>query len=274
MRYQEHRPPPALARYVTCLWSLTGTAHQPAYDLVLPDGRPELVVHRGDRFRRQLASGVTRVQARRLIVGQMAGAVAIAPGRRIETVGVRFTPAGLGPLCPFPQAELADRIMAAARVPSPALRRVSAAALQADTLDDAVAALVNGLTHAYEGAPVPDPRVIDAVRRITASGGTLTLPALTHQVGASARWLERRFQSAVGIGPKRLARLVRFRRAVAALEANPRGGGADVALDHGYYDQAHFIAEFRTIAGDAPRRFVARRLAELTRCFVDRSGRP
>ena len=63
---------------------------------------------------------------------------------------------------------------------------------------------------------------------------------------------------------------MRFRRALAALDADPSDGGAAVALDHGYYDQAHFIAEFRAFAGDAPRRFVHARLAELTRFFVDR----
>ena len=63
---------------------------------------------------------------------------------------------------------------------------------------------------------------------------------------------------------------MRFRRAVAALEADGPDAGAAVALDHGYYDQAHFIAEFRAFAGDAPRRFVQARLAELTRFFVDR----
>ena len=92
--------------------------------------------------------------------------------------------------------------------------------------------------------------------------------------GVSSRWLERHFQTAVGVSPKRLARLVRFRRVLAALDANPADGGVAVALDHGYYDQAHFIAEFRAFAGDAPRRFVDHRLAELTRFFVDRRATP
>jgi transcriptional regulator GlxA family with amidase domain len=93
---------------------------------------------------------------------------------------------------------------------------------------------------------------------------------LARALAVSPRWLERRFQSAVGVTPKRLGRLVRFRRALADLDADPERAGVAVALDHGYYDQAHFIAEFRAFAGDAPRRFVEHRLAELTRFFVDR----
>ena len=203
----------------------------------------------------------------------MTGGVAIAPGRRVESVGVRFTPAGLAPLCPFPQAQIADRIVDVDAVAAPLLHTLAAAASAAPTLAAAVARLRTALPGAYATAAPVDPRLLSAVARITASGGTVSMAALTRATGTSSRWLERRFQAAVGVSPKRLARLVRFRRALAALDANPSNGGVAVALDHGYYDQAHFIAEFRAFAGDAPRRFVDHRLAELTRFFVDRSGR-
>ena len=192
------------------------------------------------------------------------------PAARVESIGVRFTPAGLAPLCGFPQVRLANRIVPLDRLRAPGLRTVAAAAAEASTLGDALDALRRELPRAYASTVPLDARLLTAVARITESGGTMPLEALAKAVGASPRWLERHFQAAVGITPKRLARLVRFRRAVAALEADGPGAGAAVALDHGYYDQAHFIAEFRAFAGDAPRRFVQARLAELTRFFVDR----
>lgn len=197
-------------------------------------------------------------------------AVAIAPGRRVETVGVRFTPVGLSPLCPFPQARLADRLVSVATLKAPLLDRLTRGVLAADSVDDALGVLGRGLSSAYAHRPAVDPRVLAAVARITESHGTASMAAITRDGGLSSRSLERRFQAAVGLSPKRLARLVRFRRAVSALDADPARDGAGVALDHGYYDQAHFIAEFRAFAGSAPRRFVDRRLAELTRFFVDR----
>jgi transcriptional regulator GlxA family with amidase domain len=130
------------------------------------------------------------------------------------------------------------------------------------------------LVGAYAAAAPVDARVLDAVTLLAASTGDVSLTALSRAVGATPRWLERRFQQAVGVSPKRLARLVRFRRALAALDAEPTAPGAAVALDHGFYDQAHFIAEFRAFAGDAPRRFVEHRLAALTRFFVDRRSTP
>jgi AraC-like DNA-binding protein len=275
MRYEEFPPPAPVAACVACLWTLTGAGDTAAFDLILPDGRPELVVHRGDPFRQRLASGATRRQPRRLVVGQMTGAVALAPGRRVESIGVRFTPAGLSPLCGFAQADLADRLVAVDDLQqAPLLQTLAAAAAGAPTTVAALDALRDLLVRVYATAPPPDPGLLRAVVAIAESGGDVAMDALAATAGVSSRWLERHFQNAVGVSPKRLARLVRFRRVLAALDANPADRGAAVALDHGYYDQAHFIADFRAFAGDAPRRFVDRRLAELTRFFVDRSVAP
>ena len=132
----------------------------------------------------------------------MAGGVAVAPGPRVETVGVRFTPAGLAPLCAFPQARLADRIVPLDGLRAPGLRTIAAAAAEAPTLGDALDALRRELPRAYASAAPLDARLLIAVARITDSGGTAPLEAIAKTVGASPRWLERHFQAAVGIDPE------------------------------------------------------------------------
>jgi len=71
-------------------------------------------------------------------------------------------------------------------------------------------------------------------------------------LGVSERHLRRVFQDVVGLGPKTFARLVRFRHALDAARAPRRDNWAGIAVDAGYYDQAHLIADFRAIAGTAP----------------------
>ena len=180
MRYEEHPPPPAVAPCVACLWTLTGAVRTPSFDLILPDGRPELVVHRGDPFRRRRASGSTRLQPRRLVVGQMTGGVALAPGRRVESVGVRFTPAGLAPLCPFPQAELADRIVdvdaAAGAAPAHAGR---CRRPRPDAGGGAGDAATGNCRVSMPRRRQLDPRLVRAVTRITTSAARCSMDALT-----------------------------------------------------------------------------------------------
>jgi AraC-like DNA-binding protein len=68
----------------------------------------------------------------------------------------------------------------------------------------------------------------------------------------SERNLRRVFRDTVGVGPKTFARLERFRRALDAARAQEAPRWAVIALDAGYYDQAHLIADFRAIAGVTP----------------------
>lgn len=83
-------------------------------------------------------------------------------------------------------------------------------------------------------------------------GGQVALAA--RELRLSSRQLERLFLERVGVSPKRYARLRRFERAVRlAREERPLG---EVAFASGYSDQAHFIREFRSLTGEAPRSFL------------------
>lgn len=76
---------------------------------------------------------------------------------------------------------------------------------------------------------------------------------MADELGVSERHLRRVFRETVGLGPKAFAKLARFRRALRAAREDDAAGWADIATAAGYYDQAHLIAEFRTIAGKTPR---------------------
>ena len=76
-------------------------------------------------------------------------------------------------------------------------------------------------------------------------------------LGVSERHLRRVFREAVGMSPKQFARLARFRHAVRTAREDSRLSWANIAAAAGYYDQAHLIAEFHTIAGVAPRELLS-----------------
>jgi AraC-like DNA-binding protein len=76
------------------------------------------------------------------------------------------------------------------------------------------------------------------------------------KVAAALDWSHRhfiaRFSQAVGLSPKRYARLVRFGRVLLRLERQPEIGLAEIAQDAGYADQAHFNRDFRSFSGLTP----------------------
>jgi AraC-like DNA-binding protein len=110
-----------------------------------------------------------------------------------------------------------------------------------------------------EAAP-PQPAVAWAWRRLEESGGRLQIGALAQELGCSRRHLVTQVREQLGLPPKTIARIVRFNRAVRLLRADDGTRLAEIALDCGYYDQAHLNRDFRAFAGDAPSAFFARQL--------------
>lgn len=84
------------------------------------------------------------------------------------------------------------------------------------------------------------------------TSGRMPISALAQNIGWSHRRLIARFREQIGVGPKLVARVIRFDRAVRALRAST-ADLAEVAYDCGYFDQAHMNRDFRTFSGTTPR---------------------
>jgi AraC-like DNA-binding protein len=95
-----------------------------------------------------------------------------------------------------------------------------------------------------------------AAREIEHRRGNLTIGELQQEIGWSRSRFATAFGEQVGVPPKQLARIVRFRR---ALELVHRGGAplAEVAFRAGYSDQPHFNTDFREFAGVTPSEYLA-----------------
>jgi transcriptional regulator GlxA family with amidase domain len=94
------------------------------------------------------------------------------------------------------------------------------------------------------------------------TNGAAPVEALAADIGWSRRHLLGRFREHTGLPPKVFARILRFQRA-AALLADPAGPSlCEIALDCGYYDQAHLNRDFRAFAGRTPTELLAARLPD------------
>jgi AraC-like DNA-binding protein len=99
----------------------------------------------------------------------------------------------------------------------------------------------------------PNALVSAALRAIGATAGAIRVRTLAQDLGVSQDALEKHFRRIVGATPKQFATIVRLRQAVELSRQSP--SLTALALDAGYYDQSHFIRDFRAITGDAPGHF-------------------
>src|SRR5262245_2121617 len=113
--------------------------------------------------------------------------------------------------------------------------------------------VVEDFLAAHASHAARDPIVDAAVAALTACHGAMRIAALADQLGISQDPLEKRFRRIVGGSPKQLASILRVRRAIQLGRAG--ASWSTVAYQAGYFDQSHFIREFRAIAGMPPTRF-------------------
>jgi transcriptional regulator GlxA family with amidase domain len=101
-------------------------------------------------------------------------------------------------------------------------------------------------------APADRAPAHEAIDRILAAHGQVRMEALARDLGWSPRRLERAFLRDLGIRPKLFARIVRLQAVLARLGEPQRAAAVDLALEAGYFDQAHLLHDFRALAGRRP----------------------
>lgn len=248
-----HLPIPApLQPFVDNVWVLAaqhGTPPQP----VIADGAVDLIVRLGAPVQpitaSPLASRMRHGETPAYVLGPRLLPVFVQLMPATLLVGMRFCPGGAYPFFGTSLAELTDGAVSlddlwrAPDLPTPTEYTDAKELLHALTL-----ALLARLPR----AAAPHPSVVAATAMLKASGGRTPVHVVARQVGLSERQLERLFHSQVGLTPKALARVVRVQQAQKALFQAPRYTLAEIALQAGFADQAHFTREYTALVGTPP----------------------
>ncbi len=252
LRYVECPANPDLRARLECVWEVRDPRPRRGPERVVPDGCPELILHLGNPFARRVGQRWVN-QPRAFLAGVLTRPWMLRAGRRIHTLGIRFKPGALGAFFRLSLASCADRELPlqrlhGARESAALLRRLRGARSQTARLAHAQAWLRPRLE-------TRDPRsdARQAVRLMLAARGQRRVEEVAKALGWTRRRLERTFAREVGMRPKLFARIVRLNAVLAGLDEDERASAVDVALDAGYFDQAHLLRDFRALAGRRPR---------------------
>jgi AraC-like DNA-binding protein len=253
MKYTETQPSLRLSKYISCYWTLSGEAVDCHPEGIAPDGSVEMIFHLADPFIRFHDPGGAKLQPASVIVGQMRRPVVVQPTGRVDILGVRFQPQGSSRFIHQPIDELTDKILECGDVWGSSIRQLEEKLREADS-GQRIAILETFLLGIVERRGSPSntyQRVEAAVRLVQSANGLQPVERIAQTLGVSSRQLERQFKSIVGLSPKSLQRIVRFQR---ALQLIRNGGVQGILIAHecGYYDQAHFIHDFKCFTGHSP----------------------
>jgi AraC-like DNA-binding protein len=206
---------------------------------VLPDGCADVIFAIGRRV-----DG--------FVVGPMTRALVVPASGQTRMLGVRFRPGAAGAFLPVPLRTLVDARVALDSIWTGSAETTERVA-EASEAGRAVEAFERALrARLQRAAVIPSPRTRGLIERLAAEPDAVSVADLASRAGITRQHLRRLFEQHVGYGPKKLARILRLRRALRLLESRRGAALAAVALDAGYYDQAHMNADFRDLAGCPP----------------------
>lgn len=252
MTYEEYAPSPALRPFVDRLWVLEAPAGTPNAEPVLPDGHVEIIVHAGDPFFEMDANGGRHRQAPVLLAGQLTRAMHIAPGGVARVVGARLKPNGAHTLLGLPQHHITNRVVDLTDV-HPRTARVLRDEITGREDSRSLAAAMDRTLTRLAPSSTPASKVNKTLEVAGRRRGLIQVQDLSRIAGISDRQLQRAFHDEVGVSPKQLLRVLRFQevlRRVRGQSDNVRW--TEIAATCGFYDQAHFVHDFRSFTGESP----------------------
>jgi AraC-like DNA-binding protein len=248
------RTDPRLADVVASLWFGCGkVAYQ--RDRILPSGQSQLLINLGPPQYR-IVPGPPEVRVPFLDVwysGLHQGPIDTEAPHGNALLGVAFNACGTFPWLGDDMGGLSDRIVPLADVLGDGALRLRERLLNTESLEERFRVVERWLLARLARRAVVHPTVRWAVDRLAASGGGITIEELATESGFTRKHLGNLFRQQVGLSPKALARVHRFRGALDLLD---RAGGdvpwAALSERCGFYDQSHLINEFRRFTGLTP----------------------
>ncbi|SJM50063.1 Transcriptional regulator, AraC family [Brevundimonas diminuta 3F5N] len=262
-RYEEFAPPETLRPFVRLLWTYAAPRPSGGVQRIAPDGCPELVVDLAAAYEEQDADGAFRLQPPVIFAGQMTRPMAIRPVGPVEIVAAKFEPDGAREFLGRPLIEATDRRL-------DLVARLDGFAAPSGDPAGQAAALGSWLE---EQRRAGDWRIDSAVRaQVAAAEDDLEAPPLN---SAERRALQRRFRDRVGVAPRTLRSVFRFRRIFdhAMGESADAASWLEAGLAAGYFDQPQMARDFRRFLGCTATAW-AREQVELARRLASHSYKP
>jgi len=260
MIYKLKSPSPALEPFVDCFWLLSAPKPdaEAVPEIVLPDGKTELIVHFGDDFFKHDSTSNQFVrQARVLMSGQLTERILLKPSGEIGIVSVRFKSAGAARFFNIGYDDYVNQVFDFYKVESTVANLIHANVGAATTVDSRFKVLEDMLNVRLSVDSGEDIFVRQACNYLVQSEGQYSVTDLAKLIGFSERQLERKFKRQVGLSPKRLSRILRFQKFLQIAQFSKTLTLTDAALACGYFDQSHFIKDFTAFAGVSPLNYLA-----------------
>jgi AraC-like DNA-binding protein len=260
MIYQIHLPLPPLSEFIEHFFYYEGYAAAHSMEKFLPDGSMDLLIDLTDTPKKLFYNeeGTNYTSFRKSWMSGMKTEYILIDASVSCMIGVHFKPGGAYPFFNLPMSELNDLTIETDVFWHREVDDLRESILQCKSIPGKFALLEK---HFLQKGGMLEPNIFIkfAIGELQRSPGVWSINRLARKTGYTQKHLIQLFKKYVGLSPKQFSRIMRFQKVIRELETNQSIEWTSLALDSGFYDQAHFIREFQAFSGINPSTYMVER---------------
>jgi AraC-like DNA-binding protein len=248
------------------MWYWDGYLQPHTRERLLPDGSMTIALNLGEHKTSRYATGGAAYcndGPAQVIAGARSSFMVADTANMITTFGIQFKPGGAFPFLQMPASELNDQCVSLEDVFSMGVRSLRERLLECATTQQKFASAEQWLLAQAVKRLEKHPAVLFATQQFLHSPTNQPLSSVLHRIGYSQRHFNQLFADEVGLTPKRFLRVRRFQSVINSIPRENVVDWADLAVRCGYYDQSHFVHDFRGFCGLTPAAYLSHRTPHL-----------
>lgn len=256
---KKYDPSPLLQRHIKFyyLFEQVESAGD-TYSLVMPDGCIEINFNLQSPYLRKDQNGKVKKQDDFYLLSRFSERYYLQNTGNIRMIGIRFYPWGIRPFIDYTANEITDKLLEPDAVFGSRIKSLSEQVLNISCPEKAIEVIERFFVRQLYRCGKEDLMIANAAFRILSSGGKIEINSLLASCNVSLRRLEQRFNESIGVSPRFFTKLVRFQYALRQLnKQKEKSSLTEIAYESGYFDQSHFIRDFRFFSDTTPGAYLA-----------------
>ncbi len=254
MQYNEFKPHHSLSAFIECYW--TAYSDKPPFqeiESLIPDGTIELMFNFGDDYS-QIRQGQKELVNGSHIIGIRKTSLQISQTSMQNFFSIRFKPGGIYPFFKEPVHEYANAFNPLEEILGNTYKQTEMQLQEATSVTEQISIIENWLFKRFNTSKEYQ-FVANGIKELL-NLNELSVKLLVKRMGSNYKTIERKFKQVMGLSPSEFIKIKRFNQAVLAMYACRFNSLTQIAYETGYYDQSHFIREFKDLTNFTPRDFL------------------
>lgn len=257
MNYKTYQPHSDLGAFIKYYWTLEIQAEVEAQrQRIIPEGCLEMAFILGDDIKRYTSEDKFIIQPRAMVLGQITEPFFIEPTGYVNSFSACFYPYGFANFVSTPIKNLANKETPLALLfGEDTAKELEQKIIKAEDTKARINIIEDFFFNRLNDQVSIDKIVKATIDTMFLNSGNTTIKEMLKTDVSKRRQLERKFTKQIGISPKQLCKVIRLQTALKMMLNQQSESLVEIAYNSNYYDQAHFIKDFREFTGITPKEF-------------------